>query len=141
MAENSGELRSRPQFEVPEPSEEGLERQQERALEKGQPEEATPGKQSPKSTSSASSPVSIPIQTPVPTPVTDDSARPASSTDNTGAPNRDLIEKQWVERAKSIVAQTQDDPYKQKNEMSKVKADYIKKRFNKTIPADDALAL
>jgi Txe/YoeB family toxin of Txe-Axe toxin-antitoxin module len=48
-----------------------------------------------------------------------------------------FIEKEWVQRAKSLVAQTQDDPYKQKNEMSKIKADYIKKRFNKTIPVEE----
>jgi hypothetical protein len=54
------------------------------------------------------------------------------------AHDTDLIEKEWVQRAKSIVAQTQDDPYKQKNEMSKIKADYIKKRFNKSIPLEDS---
>jgi len=46
------------------------------------------------------------------------------------------IERQWVDRAKAIVAQTQDDPFKQKNEMSKVKADYIKQRFNKVVKTD-----
>ena len=56
------------------------------------------------------------------------------------ADDADLIEKQWVTRAKSIVAQTQDDPYKQKKEMGKVKAEYIKKRFNKTIPTDDPVS-
>jgi uncharacterized protein YdeI (BOF family) len=58
-------------------------------------------------------------------------------TSNLAAQDEDLIEKEWVTRAKYIVAQTQDDPYKQKNEMSKIKADYIKKRFNKTIPLED----
>jgi hypothetical protein len=50
----------------------------------------------------------------------------------------DLIEKEWVDRAKAIVEATQDDPRKQKSEISKVKAEYIQKRFNKTIKVDSA---
>lgn len=50
----------------------------------------------------------------------------------------DLIEKEWVDKAKAIVEATQDDPRKQKSEMSKVKAEYIQKRFNKTIKVDSA---
>lgn len=48
------------------------------------------------------------------------------------------IEKQWVEKAKNIIAQTKDDPFTQKNEMSRVKAAYIEKRFNKKLKVDDA---
>ncbi len=49
------------------------------------------------------------------------------------AEDADLIEKTWVEKAKQIVAQTHGDPYTQNNEINKVKADYIKKRYNKDI--------
>ena len=52
----------------------------------------------------------------------------------------DRIEQQWVDRAKAIVAQTKDDPYKQKNEISQEKADYIQHRFNKVIKTNDNLA-
>ncbi len=45
----------------------------------------------------------------------------------------DLIEKEWVEKAKHIVAITIGDPYQQNKQLSKVKADYIKKRYNKII--------
>jgi hypothetical protein len=45
----------------------------------------------------------------------------------------DLIEKEWVNKAKQIVEKTRDDPYKQSEELTVVKADYIKKRYNKTI--------
>ena len=45
----------------------------------------------------------------------------------------DLIEKEWVTKAKQIVEKTRDDPYKQSEELTVVKADYIKKRYNKTI--------
>lgn len=50
----------------------------------------------------------------------------------------DLIEREWVDRAKAIVEATQDDPHKQKDEISKVKAEYIQKRFKKTIKVDSA---
>lgn len=49
------------------------------------------------------------------------------------ADDADLIEKEWVERAKAIVEKTRDDPHEQKREMSKYKADYVKKRYNKDL--------
>jgi hypothetical protein len=49
------------------------------------------------------------------------------------ADDADLIEKEWVEKAKEIVARTSNDPFMQNIEMNKVKADYIKKRYNKDI--------
>lgn len=49
------------------------------------------------------------------------------------AADADLIEKEWVEKAKQIVAQTTGDPYTQNKEINKIKADYIKKRYNKDI--------
>lgn len=45
----------------------------------------------------------------------------------------DLIEKEWVNRAKQIVARTRDDPYKQSEELTVFRADYMKKHFGKTI--------
>lgn len=45
----------------------------------------------------------------------------------------DLIEKEWVNRAKQIVGRTRDDPYKQSEELTVLRADYMKKHFNKTI--------
>jgi hypothetical protein len=50
----------------------------------------------------------------------------------------DKIDKEWVDRAKAIIAQTKGDPFVQKNEVSKVKAAYIEKRFNKKLKVDDA---
>jgi hypothetical protein len=49
------------------------------------------------------------------------------------ADDADLIEKEWVDKAKAIVLHTKDDPYKQNQEMNKVKADYLKKRYNKDL--------
>ena len=49
------------------------------------------------------------------------------------ADDLDLIEKAWVRKAKEIVNATQGDPYKQNNQINKIKAEYIKKRYNKEI--------
>jgi len=56
------------------------------------------------------------------------------------AQDSDHIEQQWVDKAKAVINQTKDDPYIQKNEMSKIKAEYIRKRFGKTIKTDEAKA-
>jgi len=47
------------------------------------------------------------------------------------ADDAELIEKEWVNKAKQIINQTKDDPYTQSRELNKVRADYIKKRYNK----------
>lgn len=48
----------------------------------------------------------------------------------------DLIEKEWVEKAKQIVEKTRDDPHKQSEELNVFKADYMKQRYNKNIKVD-----
>jgi hypothetical protein len=47
--------------------------------------------------------------------------------------DQDLIEKEWVTKAKQIVEHNRDDPYKQSEELTVVKADYMKKRYGKNI--------
>lgn len=49
------------------------------------------------------------------------------------ADDSDLIEKEWVAKAKHIVERTRDDPYLQTKEINKMKADYLKKRYAKDI--------
>lgn len=54
------------------------------------------------------------------------------------ASDSDLIEKEWVEKAKEIVDKTRSNPYKQQEELAKMKADYLKKRYNREVrPSDD----
>jgi hypothetical protein len=60
-------------------------------------------------------------------------ASPASTASPQIADDSDLIEKEWVVKAKEIVARTKDDPYAQNKEMSKVKAEYLIKRYNKEL--------
>jgi len=45
----------------------------------------------------------------------------------------DLIEKEWVLKAKAIVENTTGDPYVQNKQINKMKVEYIKKRYNKDI--------
>ena len=65
--------------------------------------------------------------------------QPASSQGQTMVPaphvadDGDVIEKEWVQRAKHIVEQTRQDPYKQTRELHKFRAEYMKKRYNKVI--------
>lgn len=48
----------------------------------------------------------------------------------------DLIEKEWVSKAKQIVEKNRNDPYKQSEELTVFRADYMKKRYNKNIKLD-----
>lgn len=45
----------------------------------------------------------------------------------------DLIEKEWVHKAKQIVEANRDDPYRQSEQLTVFKADYMKKRYDKNI--------
>lgn len=47
----------------------------------------------------------------------------------------DLIEKEWVDKAKQIIASTRDDPYRRELEVGKLQADYLKKRYGKDLGA------
>lgn len=63
---------------------------------------------------------------------------PASQTTPTqGSPTNaddvDVIEKEWVEKAKTIVEQTKLDPHQQSTALSMFKSDYMKKRYGKEI--------
>lgn len=49
------------------------------------------------------------------------------------ASDDEVIEKEWVDKAKKIVDQTKDDPYQQEKEVSKLQADYLKKRYGKDV--------
>lgn len=72
----------------------------------------------------------------VPAPTVPLPQAPSSSTSTAtlaASDDADLIEKEWVDKAKAIVERTRDDPYKQSEELTLVKADYLKKRYNKTI--------
>jgi hypothetical protein len=49
------------------------------------------------------------------------------------AADDDLIEKEWVEKAKKVIAETRHDPHLQEQAVSRLQADYLQKRYNKTV--------
>lgn len=49
----------------------------------------------------------------------------------------DLIEKDWVLKVKQIIAKTRGDPYAQTKAINKLRADYLKKRYNKELKLID----
>lgn len=102
-------------------------------------QEASPGKQPPQITAVTPAVDAAALAQPAAaTPVADDVG--ATPVQATGTPTKDgdRIEKEWIDRAKEIVAKTLDDPHAQKEAVSKAKAEYIQKRFNKVIRTDSA---
>lgn len=68
-------------------------------------------------------------------------ATPSASAVNASGPaladDGDLIEKEWVAQVKQIVAATAHDPFQQSSQLTKLKADYMQKRYGKVIKLDD----
>ncbi len=83
------------------------------------------------------SPSTIPLPEPPPAPLTTSPANDAAAVTPPSAlladDDNDLIEKEWVNKAKKIVERTRDDPYKQSEDLTIFKADYLKKRYGKTV--------
>jgi hypothetical protein len=74
-----------------------------------------------------------PLPTAPPT-VSNPSAQAAPLNDNPViADDVDVIEKEWVDKARRIVNATKEDPYAQEKEVSKLQADYLMKRYNKQV--------
>lgn len=75
-------------------------------------------------------PITLPQAQPVP-------GSDVSATTNSGLAgiidDGDLIEKEWVHKAKAIVDRNRDDPFKQSEELTEVKAEYMKQRYDKNI--------
>lgn len=53
------------------------------------------------------------------------------------ADDADLIEKEWVLKAKAIVMHTRSDPRAQNIQINGIKADYLKKRYNKDLKVSE----
>ncbi len=75
--------------------------------------------------------VALPMPTvsvPVPTQASDD-----ATVGPTLAADDDVMEKEWVDKAKKIITDTQNDPYKREKAIGKLQADYLKKRYGKEL--------
>ncbi len=53
------------------------------------------------------------------------------------AADDDLIEKEWVDKAKKIIAITRSNPYEQAKAIAQLQADYLKKRHNRELGGAD----
>lgn len=68
-------------------------------------------------------------------PLTNPDSQTVPSDDNATliANDDDIIEKEWVDKAKKIIAETKDDPYRREVEISKLQIEYIRKRYGREI--------
>lgn len=53
------------------------------------------------------------------------------------AGDEDLIEKEWVDKAKKIISDTKEDPYMRDEAVSKLQVEYIKKRYGRSINLEE----
>lgn len=58
---------------------------------------------------------------------------PADNSTPSVAADDDLIEKEWVDKIKKIIALTRDNPYERARVIAQLQADYLKKRHNRII--------
>jgi len=49
------------------------------------------------------------------------------------AEDADVIEHDWIHQTEQIIAQTANDPYAQAQQLAALKADYMQKRYAKTV--------
>jgi len=76
----------------------------------------------------------VPLILPAPV-VADDvpTAQPTSIGGPVVAADEDLIEKEWVDKAKKIVADTQNDPHGREVAVNQLQRDYLKKRYGREL--------
>lgn len=76
---------------------------------------------------SFNAPTNVPAAQVPPRPLATASVQDAPADDETAA------DQEWVTKAREIVVRTHNDPYLQSKELGKIKAQYIKVRYNKDI--------
>lgn len=67
-------------------------------------------------------------------------APPADPVQTTGplvAADEDVIEKEWVDKAKQIIEQTRDDPHMRSQRVNDLQRDYLQKRYGKVVGASE----
>jgi len=69
---------------------------------------------------------------PVAAPVVDDTTQPFSDSPLVAA-DEDVIEKEWVDKAKKIIDETKDDPFERTNRVNELQRQYLQKRYNKDL--------
>lgn len=82
-------------------------------------------------------PPPMPMVVPAPVVAAPSVAPPATNDTPILASDDDLIEKEWVDQAKRIIMDTKNDPYRREQEVSRLQADYLRKRYGKEIGTAD----
>ena len=77
----------------------------------------------------------VPVTLPTPVINTQTDSLQSVPADNSPAvaADDDLIEKEWVDKAKQIISSTRDDPARREKEVGRLQADYLKKRYGKEL--------
>lgn len=76
----------------------------------------------------------VPPVTQAPVPVVSNdpaTANPIAANDD------DVIEKEWVDRAKQVIIQTKDNPYAREKAIGELQRDYLAKRYGRQIGASN----
>jgi len=81
-------------------------------------------------------PVVVPQPQPAATVPTDDPVQQTTSSPLVAA-DEDLIEKEWVDKAKEIILHTRDDPHSRTQKVNELQRDYLQKRYNRAIGASE----
>lgn len=109
----------------------------ERGFERA-PEQLEQRSEAPPAVANDTSMLPTPVVVPIPSVPVDDVS---VVTDDIGAPavaaDDDVIEKEWVDKAKKIIAETKDDPHTREREVAKLQIDYLRKRYGKELGSFD----
>jgi hypothetical protein len=65
------------------------------------------------------------------------SVNDSSSANPLVAAHEDVIEKEWVDKAKKIIIETKDDPHKRTERVNDLQKDYLQKRYGKVLGASE----
>lgn len=103
-------------------------------IEQHEVEHTTPERvgESHRATTAVPTPISLPTPVPVDD-VSDDQSNSTTSDNPEVAADEDLIEKEWVDKAKKIIEDTKEDPHMREKEVNKLQADYLRKRYGKEL--------
>lgn len=96
------------------------------------PKEGAPQAKLPIANDASTDDPAAPLAVPTPNDATN-TTLPSTDDNPAIAEDVDVIEKEWVNKARKIVNSTKTNPREQENEVSKLQADYLMKRYGKQI--------
>lgn len=75
----------------------------------------------------------LPAADPITATTSVDVAAPSTAVGPAVADDADVIEKEWVDKAKDIVTKTKDDPFARGEQVGQLQKDYQKKRYGREL--------